>query len=71
VRLEAGSGDDDVVVVDEQQRMVGVPGVVVLSEGEGVLGVQPTEVGLGSIAPPRSLLLLVFPPTLDRVVTAP
>lgn len=46
VDLEAGPGQDDVVVVDQQQAVVGVVGVVVLAERERVLGVEPTDAGL-------------------------
>jgi hypothetical protein len=34
-----------VVVVDEQQAVVGVVAVLVMAEGEGVLGVQPLDLG--------------------------
>ena len=43
VGLEAGAGLDDVVVVDQQQAVVGVGRVVVVAEGERVLGVQPAK----------------------------
>jgi hypothetical protein len=49
VGLEAATGDDDVVVVDQQQPVVGVVAVVVVAEREGVLGVQPAEVGLETV----------------------
>jgi len=46
VRVEPGAGGDDVVVVDQQQPMVGVVGVAVTAEGERVLGVEPADVAL-------------------------
>ena len=49
VSLETGPGVDDVVIVDQQQAVVGVAVVVVVPERERVLGVQPAEVGLEAI----------------------
>ena len=43
--LESRSGGDNVVVVDEQQPVMGVTGVPVVAEGEGVLGVEPADAG--------------------------
>src|SRR3546814_11181256 len=47
--LEAHPGRHHAVVADEQAAVVGVVGVVVLAEGEGVLRVQPTDAGLDSV----------------------
>ena len=44
--LEAGARLDDVVVVDQQQPVVGVGPVVVTAEAEAVLAVQPAQAGL-------------------------
>jgi hypothetical protein len=44
--LEAGARVDDVVVVDQQQSVMGVGTVEVVAEREGVLGVQPAEAAL-------------------------
>jgi hypothetical protein len=49
VGLEAAAGAHDVVVVDQQQPVVGVVRVVVTTERERVLGVQPAEVALEAI----------------------
>ena len=46
VGLEPGAGRDHVVVADEQQAMVGVGRVPVAAEREGVLRVEPADVGL-------------------------
>jgi hypothetical protein len=43
VGLEAAARADKVVVVDQQQSVVGVGGVELVAEGEGVLGVQPAD----------------------------
>src|SRR3954451_3797708 len=45
VRLEAEARRHDVVVVDQQQPVVGVVVVVVVAEREGVLAVQPPDLG--------------------------
>ena len=55
VGLEAGARVDDVVVVDQQQAVVGVARVVVLAERERVLGVEPAEVALGPVVGPADV----------------
>jgi len=45
VGLETGARIDDVVVVDQQQPVMGVGRVMVAAEAEAVLAVQPAEPG--------------------------
>lgn len=47
---EAGVGCDAVFVQDAQGAEVGVGGVVVVGEGEGVIGVEPAVVGVAAVA---------------------
>ena len=49
VGVEPGAGVDDVVVVHQQQPVVGVGAVEVVAEGERVLGVQPPELALVAV----------------------
>ena len=49
---EAGAGPHDVVVVDEQQPVADVRGVVVAGEAERVVGVEPAAAWCGSGRPP-------------------
>lgn len=50
VGREAGVGGDAVFVEDAQGAEVSVGGVVIVGEGEGVVGVEPAVVGVAAVA---------------------
>ena len=49
VGVEPGAGCHHIVVVHQQQSVMGVRRVVVLGEGEGMLGIQPRRAGGGTL----------------------
>ncbi len=55
VRLEALAGQHDVVVVDQQEAVVGVVGIPVAAEAERVLGVEPADPGFEAVVGPADV----------------
>jgi len=52
---EATSAPNHVVVVDEEQAVVGIGGVVVAAEAEAVPGVEPVELGVKALLAPTDV----------------
>lgn len=55
VGVETHPRNDDVIVVDHQHPVVGIGGVVVAAEREGMLGIEPACVGLEAVVGPADI----------------
>ena len=55
MRLEAHAGNHDVIVVHEEESVMGVGPIVVVPERERVLGVEPAEVGREPVGGPTDV----------------
>ena len=69
--LEARSWRDYVVIVDQEQPMMGIQRVVVAGKRERVLGVQPSQPGLEPIAPRRTSTVGASASVVSVIVAPP